>query len=74
MTVGWACGHRASMDTAVQAYPRCPVCGSDRVTRVDAPAPRFTGVAQGPSVTPDALPAIAVDLAPGGALRIKETR
>jgi len=45
MTVTFACGHTATVEST--DTPVCH-CGERRVSRVDAPPPRFHGVATGP--------------------------
>ena len=72
MMVSWACGHRGDVPEAIQSSPVCPDCGDPRIRDVKAPAPRFVGVARGPSVTSKVLEAIALDLAPRGPLKLKE--
>lgn len=42
MTVTFACGHKASLPSDVKDTPVCPTCQESRITRVDAPKPRFT--------------------------------
>ena len=48
MTLTFACGHKADVSPEVTEPPVCPVCREARVSRVEAPAPRFRGVATGP--------------------------
>lgn len=59
--VRMACGHPLEWDETQPAPPVC-ACGDRRVSRVTAPAPRFVGVARGPSVETTPLPPVAVDL------------
>jgi hypothetical protein len=64
LTILFRCGHRASIDVDKMPSPVCGLCGDRQVARVlDAPVPRFTGVAVGPHVTTQALEAVAVSLA-----------
>ena len=58
--ITFACGHRFSLDASVQTPPVCPTCGEHRVSRVTAPAPRFTGCCSGPSAETTALAAIPI--------------
>lgn len=67
--VTFACGHSAAISE--DAAPSCPACGDQRVRHVKARAPRFVGVARGPYAEYQPLEAIAVDLAPKGALTLK---
>jgi hypothetical protein len=55
----------------------CPFCGTRGVTAIladspDEKHPRFTGTCSGPHATTVALEPIAVNLAPGGALVLKD--
>lgn len=65
ITVRFACGHAESVDVKVVDTPVC-WCGERRVSHVDAPRPRFRGVAQGPCAEYEDLPAQPVPM--------KETR
>ena len=70
--VAFACGHVATVSPNLDAAPVCAQCGDMTVRRVKARAPRFVGVATGPYAEHQALDAIAVNLAPKGALVVKE--
>lgn len=59
ITVRFACGHLFEVDGS--AAPTCPMCGEHRVSRVTAPAPRFTGWCSGPSA--DSKPLTGVPIA-----------
>jgi hypothetical protein len=48
MTLTFACGHQVERAAEQDAAPRCAICQEHRVTRVDAPAPRFRGLCSGP--------------------------
>jgi hypothetical protein len=50
IVVRFQCEHQQTIAEQDDAPPVCKICGCDRLRRVDAPAPRFTGVAQGPLV------------------------
>ena len=67
MTVRFACGHTAEIGDNPSGTPRCG-CGETRIQRVQARAPRFTGVAMGPYSDFKNLGPAAVNLAPGGSL------
>jgi len=41
MTIRFACGHEMKLPRDVKDPPKCQ-CGETRVTRCDAPKPRFT--------------------------------
>lgn len=63
MRVRFVCGHSVSVDAAKAHSPVC-ACGEQRVARVlDAPLPRFRGVASGPLVEQANLPAVPVSFA-----------
>lgn len=65
MTVLFRCGHAQVVDADKTASPRCATCGEFRIARaLRVRAPRITGVATGPLVETQALPAIAVTFAP----------
>lgn len=67
MTLRFRCGHSARIDPDKTPTPVC-ACGERRIARVlDAPAPRFTGVATGPHAVTRDLPAMAVSLTTKGA-------
>lgn len=55
ITIRFACGHGFTIDASVSAAPVCPTCGERRVSRVLAPAPKFTGFCSGPSAESKAL-------------------
>lgn len=60
ISLRFACGHAFDLDDATSA-PVCPTCGERRVSRVTAPAPRFTGFCSGPSADTNlALKAVPV--------------
>jgi predicted RNA-binding Zn-ribbon protein involved in translation (DUF1610 family) len=46
--VTFACGHVLADVDASQDAPVCPECGERRIVRVNAPQPKFRGVATGP--------------------------
>lgn len=69
MTIVFACGHRLQSDDTLTP-PVCR-CGEDRVRDVKIRPPRFRGSVRGPCAAVDALPAMGLDLAPAGALRMK---
>lgn len=48
MTVKFACGHHQDVPESIDQAPVCATCGERRVSRVDAPKPRFRGIATGP--------------------------
>lgn len=60
ITVTFACGHGFALDPSVAVAPECPTCGERRVSRVTAPAPRFTGWCSGPSAESTPLPAVPI--------------
>lgn len=60
ITIRFACGHGFSLEPTSDVAPVCPTCGERRVSRVDAPAPRFTGWVTGPSAESAPLPAVPV--------------
>lgn len=62
ITLSMACGHTLTVPHDIDAAPMCPTCGERRVQHVTARAPRFRGVAQGPHVTYESLPAIPVTI------------
>ncbi len=66
ITVTGRCGHDYVF-TERQGLG-CPQCGETGVSDVRASAPRFVGTVSGPHAETQALPAMAVDLAPGGPL------
>jgi hypothetical protein len=47
ITITFLCGHTREM-TGNEAGELCCGCGERQVTKIDAPAPRFTGHVQGP--------------------------
>lgn len=70
--VRMACGHPSlNLDPAKDAAPRCPVCGDDRVARVQAMAPKFRGIVRGPSASYQALDGVPIAAAPDGPLPLK---
>jgi hypothetical protein len=50
MIVRFACGHRADVNPDAPGFttPQCPQCRETRVTVVDAPPPRITGIGSSP--------------------------
>lgn len=72
ITVRFACGHESQVAAHQDAAPVCPECGQAQVRRVRARAPRFVGVATGPYCEHEALEAVAVNLAPKGALVLRD--
>lgn len=61
ITVRFACSHGFQIEPT-SAAPECPTCGERRVSRVTAPAPRFSGWCSGPSAESAPLPAIPIPL------------
>lgn len=62
MDLLFRCGHSMRVDPDKVSSPVC-ACGERQIARaLNAPAPRFRGVASGPLVTPVSLPPIAVSL------------
>ena len=59
ISVTFACAHRFDLELSDMA-PECPTCGERRVSRVTAPAPRFTGWVTGPSAEPAPLPGVPI--------------
>jgi hypothetical protein len=47
LTVTFGCGHTAEIGETSDA-PMCPVCADTRVSRTNAPAPRFSGFCSSP--------------------------
>lgn len=70
--VRFRCGHVQPWAESPQP-PVCAACGERQIGRTFAPAPRFRGVASGPTVTPETLSAVAVIAAPSGPLVMKDT-
>ena len=71
ITVSFPCPHASvEWDEGTGGTPQCPICGERRVSRVQAPAPRFRGC-RGPSADGERLTAIPVTLGPP--LRLKES-
>lgn len=60
MTLRFACGHAVSGADITTA--QCQTCGERRVSHVQAPPPRFTGLVLGPCATFQDLPAQPVSL------------
>lgn len=71
MKVTFACQHTMTVGDNPSGTPICG-CGETRIQSVHARAPRFTGACSGPCAEFKNLEPIAVNLAPGGALRLKE--
>jgi len=72
MRIDFACGHHAQTDDDV-TNPECPTCHEKRITHVKVRPPRFFGTCCGPCATFDpSVTAVAVNLAPGGPLRLKD--
>lgn len=71
ITVVFACGHTQRLGDEFDQAPRCGDCGERRVSRTKARAPKFTGAVMGPHATTQALDAIPLNCAPGGALPLK---
>ena len=61
MRVRFACRHEQDVE-GTDSVPVCATCGERRVAHVQAPAPKFIGVCQGPSATFVPLPGIGVNL------------
>jgi hypothetical protein len=70
--VRFACGHKSAIGVNVDTAPVCR-CGETRIVRTFARAPRFTGAVSGPYAETRAMEPGVVDVAPGGALRLKES-
>lgn len=60
ITLTFLCGHTRQM-SGNETEVRC-ACGETQVTRIEAPAPHFTGHATGPCATFQDLPAEPVTL------------
>lgn len=60
ITIGFACGHAAEVDSSHQGRPTCSVCGEWRIGHVTAPPPVFRGAASGPCASPSILPPLRV--------------
>jgi hypothetical protein len=63
ITIRFQCGHKGEFDSALSCAPRCGQCGETTIRRVNAPAPRFTGMVAGPCATYTTSAPIAVSLA-----------
>jgi hypothetical protein len=61
MTITFRCGHTATLTDRDQEAPVC-ACGERKISRCNAPAPKFRGTASGPHVTTTALSPITVSL------------
>jgi len=48
ITVRFACGHEVELDATETDTPVCPKCREIRISRVQAPSPRFRGMGSGP--------------------------
>lgn len=68
ISITYRCGHVQTVGPDFD-QPICPTCQERTVANVQAPAPRFRGVAIGPSCV-SAPVGGTVDLAPGGPLRL----
>lgn len=64
------CGHEQSVGSSGGSIS-CVTCGESGVSRVNAPAPTFTGHAHGPCAKFVDLPAIKVNLAEPNAPPLK---
>jgi hypothetical protein len=69
MVVKFACGHGMELGDNPNGSPVCG-CGEKQIARVQARAPRFTGVATGPFAEFKNLGPATVNCAPGGSLTI----
>ena len=69
--VRFACGHGGTVSETATTTPVC-ACGETQVVRVKARAPRFRGACSGPYCETVALEPGVVDVASGGALKLKE--
>lgn len=73
MKLTFSCGCQHAVSERANGAA-CPAHQAARVTRVDAPAPRFSGLCRGPHAEYRQLDPKAVDLAPGGRLRLKRDK
>ncbi len=72
ITIRFACGHSMTADDA-PVTPIC-ACGERRVTSLASTRPpKFRGSCRGPYAEMDSLPAVPLNVAPGGSLRLKDT-
>lgn len=69
--VRFACGHEGTIGTNPESAPVCP-CGETRITRTFAKPPRFRGACSGPYAESAPVEAGIVNVAPKGALKLKE--
>lgn len=69
--IRFRCGHTLRVDPDRVQRPSCLECGETMVARVQAPPPRFVGTVTGPLAETKHMEPAHVDLAPGGALRLK---
>lgn len=72
ITVRFVCGHAATVGLSQVVDPVCPSCGETRVARTSAPPPRFRGMCSGPYAETAAVDPAVVNLAPKGALTLKQ--
>lgn len=71
ISLRFACGHARVTVDAKAVSVNCPACGDSRVQSVQAPAPRFSGMVQGPCARFEALAPARIVVATE-ALRLKE--
>lgn len=72
--VTFRCGHEQAMGPNLPSAPTCQTCGERQIRRVKAPPPSFRGTVRGPHTQWESLAAIAVNVAPGGALDLKPSK
>lgn len=72
IAIRWKCGHTATVGDNVSVSPIC-ACGERQITMANPRRmPRFTGTVRGPVAEYKALDPGTANLAPGGALKLKE--
>ncbi len=73
MRVTFACGHGMELSDNPSGAPVCG-CGESRIQAVKARAPKFRGACSGPCSEFANLEPVAVNLAPGGALHLRQVK
>ena len=75
MRLDFACGHSLTVADDAAIEPRCILCRDGRITHVQIRPPRFRGACTGPHAefNPEIGQPGAVNLAPGGPLKLKDT-
>lgn len=63
MRITFGCGHARDYGDDLKDRPVCRACGDRRIADVRAGAPRITGHATGPHVTPRVLGPMVVSVA-----------